>query len=501
MTKGKLKIFFGYSAGVGKTYAMLKAAQELKSEGVDVVIGYLEHHARPETEAMAEGLEILPLKVINYKGIELKEFDVDQALKRKPTVILVDELAHTNAPGSKNTKRYLDVEELVNNGIDVWTTVNVQHIESLHDIVDNATTVDVSERVPDEIFDYADEVVLIDIEPEDLIERMREGKIYNGSRAKVALDNFFSNDNLSSLRELFLRRGADRLEKKSNNGELKTKILVLISPSPSSEKNIRVAARMSEAYHCKFSAMYVETNGELSDTAAQNLKKHIKLVRDLGGDMVVKYGDDVIDTVADYVKLASVTNLILGKTWQSIGKKVGLEDKFIMRLHDVEIIIVPDNQRFVYKENPIKKIVSKLFYSTTIIKKYKTANRTLDILNLVSAAACEKEKEKAIAEVLAKAFCRSCIIFDGIKVVACYGDENTDFFGDENEVVVAEWCKVNKKCGGKGTDTLRGAKGIYFPIQTKKETVVIGFSCVNSKMSITDRMVFSQIETILKAVL
>ena len=177
MEKGKLKIFFGYSAGVGKTYAMLKAAQEAKQEGVDVVVGYLEPHDRPETLKMAEGLERLPLKELSYKGIDLKEFDVDAAIKRRPQLLLVDELAHTNAPGSKNSKRYLDVEELVNNGINVYTTVNVQHIEGLHDTVDSATSVDVNERIPDEIFDYADEVALIDIEPTELIERMREGKI------------------------------------------------------------------------------------------------------------------------------------------------------------------------------------------------------------------------------------------------------------------------------------------------------------------------------------
>ena len=176
--RGKLKIFFGYSAGAGKTYAMLKAAQEEKSAGVDVVIGYLEPHDRPETLKMAEGLEVLPLKKIQYRGITLNEFDVDAAERRRPKLLLVDELAHTNAPDCKNRKRYLDIEEVLNCGIDVYTTVNVQHIEGLHDLVDSATSVDVNERIPDEIFDYADEVVLVDIEPDALIERMREGKIY-----------------------------------------------------------------------------------------------------------------------------------------------------------------------------------------------------------------------------------------------------------------------------------------------------------------------------------
>lgn len=159
MERGKLKIYFGYSAGVGKTYAMLKAAQEARADGEDVIIGYLEPHDRPDTLKMAEGLPVLPLKNIDYKGITLKEFDVDAALERRPQIILVDELAHTNAIGSKNQKRYLDVEELINNGINVWTTVNVQHIEGLHDLIDSATSVDVNERIPDEIFDYADERV------------------------------------------------------------------------------------------------------------------------------------------------------------------------------------------------------------------------------------------------------------------------------------------------------------------------------------------------------
>ena len=367
--------------------------------------------------------------------------------------------------------------------------------------MDSSTSVDVSECVPDEIFDYADEVVLIDIEPEDLIERMRQGKIYNKNRAQVALENFFHTDNLSSLREMFLHRGADRIEKKSYHGELKIKVLVLISPSPSSEKNIRVAARMGEAYHCKFSAMYVERNGELSDTAAANLKKYIKLVHDLGGDVVVKYGDDVVETVADYVRLAGVTNLVLGKTWQSVGKKVGLEDRFIVRIPDVEILIVPDNQRFSYKESFLKKIFVRIFTPKVLLQKYKTANKTLDIINLIADVAMEDDKEKQIAKILADAFERSCIIFNDSKVVASYKNEDVSFFNEKNELAVAEWCKINNKSSGCGTDTLREAKAIYFPLSLKSKIIVRGFSCKNSKMSVTYRMTFSQIEKILKAVM
>ncbi len=502
MEKGKLKIFFGYSAGVGKTYAMLQSAQELKKSGVDVVLGYLEPHDRPETLKMAEGLETLPLKEVVYKGISLKEFDIDGAIARRPGLILVDELAHTNAIGSKNRKRYLDVEELVNNGINVWTTVNVQHIESLHDLVDSATSVDVNERIPDEIFDYADEVVLIDIEPETLIERMKDGKIYKKSRAAIALENFFQTDNLSSLRELFMRRSADRIEKQANSGELKTRILALISPSPSSQKTIRIAARMAKAYHCKFSAMYVERNGELSDTSAAQMKKNMRLVQDLGGETLVKYGDDVVETVADYVRLAGVTNLVIGKTWQSVGKKVGLEDRFIMRMPNIEILIVPDNQHVSFRTSFIKEFFAKLFMQKKLLRKYRTANKTLDICRLLSQAVYEREstREKAVARVLARAFERSCGIFGQNSFIRPWAKEPTDFWDDKNEKAVAEWCRTNGKEAGKGTDTLREAKAIYFPIVTKSGATIVSFSCRNSKMTVTDRMIFKQLEPVFKLI-
>lgn len=504
MEKGKLKIFFGYSAGVGKTYTMLKVAQELKKAGVDVIIGYYEPHDRPATLEMAKGLEMLPLKEFSYKGIILKEFDVDAAIKRNPTLILVDELAHTNAEGSKNRKRYLDVEELLNNGIDVYTTVNVQHIEGLHDTVDSITLVDVNERVPDEIFDYADEVALIDIEPSELIARMKEGKVYKKTRAITALENFFNENNLSTLRELSMRRSADRIEKQFHNGERKTEILVLISPSPSSQKNIRVAARTADAYHCKFSAMYVETNGELSDDAAVNLKKHMNLVRDMGGDLIVKYSDDVVETVVDYVRLAGVTNLIIGKTWQSVGKKVGLEDKFIAKLQNIELIIVPDSQHFVSQKHPIKDCFARLFYHSKLMQKYKTANKTLDTINLLAQAVADNSDETAneikVAKILARAFKRSCtIVTDDDSVAISLNGENISFFDEQNEQAVAEWSRKNNKTAGRGTDTLRNAKAIYFPISSNDKCVcIIAFACLTVKMTLTDKIIFSQLTPLIK---
>ncbi len=198
---GRLKIFFGYAAGVGKTYAMLDDAQEQLKCGVDVLVGYVEPHTRPETMQLLHGLSALDPKTINYKNIELKEFDLEEALNRKPELILVDELAHTNAKGVRNKKRYQDIEELLNAGIDVYTTVNVQHIESLNDIVEDITKINVKETVPDYVFDRADKIKLIDIEPEELLNRFKEGKIYRPERATTAMNNFFTRDNLKLLIE------------------------------------------------------------------------------------------------------------------------------------------------------------------------------------------------------------------------------------------------------------------------------------------------------------
>ncbi len=322
---------------------MLSAARTLKEKGTDAVIGYVEPHLRADTIKLTEGFETIPVRTVEYKGITLSEFDVDAALVRRPRLVLVDELAHTNAAGSKHKKRYMDVEELINAGIDVFTTVNVQHLESLNDIVAEATGVTVSECIPDTVFDSADEVELVDIEPEELEERLRSGKIYRKDAAATALENFFTKEKLDSLRETAMRRTADRIEKKSSDRELKPRILVLVSPSPSSAKNIRSAARLAEISHTKFCAVYVERSGELAAESASNIKNHLRLVKNLGGELSVRYGDDVIDVIASFVKLNGITTIILGKTWQSAGKKPGFEDRIIAAFPDVEILIIPDS--------------------------------------------------------------------------------------------------------------------------------------------------------------
>ena len=280
-TPGKLKIFFGYAAGVGKTYAMLQAARQAKERGVDVAVGYVEPHARPQTAALLEGLEQLPTKQCRQGGVCLNEFDLDGALRRRPQLLLVDELAHTNALDCRNAKRYQDVRELLRAGIDVYTTATVQHIESLNDQVASITGVLVRERIPDSVFDQADQVELVDIEPRDLLERLAGGSVYRPEQAARAAEHFFTVENLTALRELALRRCADRVNLRTEDARVQSRgdyhtgehILVCLSSSPSNAKIIRTAARMARAFRGRFTALFVET----PDTA--NLEEAVDLLR------------------------------------------------------------------------------------------------------------------------------------------------------------------------------------------------------------------------------
>ncbi len=376
--KGKLKIFFGYAAGVGKTYAMLDAAHAAKKAGIDVVVGYIEPHTRPETLALLDGLEVLPKLEVEYRGIILKEFDLDQALKRKPQLILVDELAHTNVEGLRHKKRYCDIEELLNAGIDVYTTVNVQHIESLNDIVASITNVVVKERVPDRFFNDAFQVELIDIEPSDLIERLNAGKIYKNDQAKRALDNFFIRENLVALREISLRETADRVNKEVNINKNYSKniyhtnehILVCLSSSPSNAKVIRAAARMAEAFNADFTALFVETvvSKELNDKNIKKLRENLKLAEELGAKIETVYGDDVPYQVAEYAKLSGVSKIIIGRTKRRkrfFISKLGYVDRIIELAPDIDLYVIPDSEDSVYKKRYILKNMKLSFSDVT----------------------------------------------------------------------------------------------------------------------------------------
>lgn len=369
---GKLTIFFGYCAGVGKTFSMLNTAQQKSVEGVDVVIGYIESHDRPDTQNLTYGLEKIPTKEVLYKGHHFSEFDLDKALDRHPQLILVDELAHTNAPTSRHKKRYSDIEELLRAGIDVYTTVNVQHIESLHDVVESITKVKVNERIPDYIFNDANDVKLIDVDINDLIERLKQGKIYSKTQAKRALDNFFIKDNLIALREISLRKCADRINlyaKDENKQFLKEKILVCLGTSPTNQKVIRTASKMAQAFHGEFTALYVENSDsqELDLKAFQQLKKNISLAKELQANIVSTYGDDIAYQISQYAKTAGVSKLVLGRSYQkkSIFNKPTIVDKLTKLSPNLDIYIIPDNNSSKQNLNSVKYQYQNFFRFST----------------------------------------------------------------------------------------------------------------------------------------
>src|SRR5882672_10342548 len=292
---GKLRIFVGAAPGVGKTYEMLQQARARRKDGYDVVIGIVETHGRRETEALVEGLETVPRRRIQYKEQWLEEMDLDTIIARHPQIVLVDELAHTNAPGSRHPKRYLDVEELLSHGIDVYTTVNIQHFESLNDVVAQITHVRVRETLPDSVFDRADAVELVDLTPDDLIQRLKEGKVYVPKQAERALEHFFSPANLTALRELALRRTAERVDEQlltqmqagaiSGPWAAGERILVCISEDPRTAGLVRYAKRLSDRLHSPWIALYVEGRRsiQLSEEERDRIADTLRLAEALGG--------------------------------------------------------------------------------------------------------------------------------------------------------------------------------------------------------------------------
>jgi len=331
--RGKLKIFLGYIAGVGKTYEMLKAAHLRRAEGVDVRAGYVEIHGRKETEALLEGLTVIPRRMIEYHGVTLPEFDLDATLQCRPALVLVDELAHTNVTGSRHLKRYQDVEELLDAGIDVYTTLNVQHVESLNDVVAQITGVIVRETVPDRVIDEADEIEVVDLAPPELLQRLREGKVYVPDMAARAIEKFFNEGNLYALRELALRRAAERVDEQML-AYMQTRaipgpwaagehLLVLVGPGPLSERLVRTARRQADRMGgARCTALYVETpaHHRLSKEGQEQLARSMELARKLGAETVTLFGFNIASTVIDYARRHNITRIVVGKTlrprWQ-----------------------------------------------------------------------------------------------------------------------------------------------------------------------------------------
>ena len=353
--RGRLKIFFVAAPGVGKSYAMLEAARKVKAEGADIIVGYVELHGRPDTEALLAGLEILPPQRLEHRSVTLTEFDLDAALLRKPAVIVVDELAHSNHSGARHPKRWMDIEELLDADIDVYTTVNVQHLESLNDVVTQITGVQVRETVPDKVFDSAAEVELVDLSPDDLLQRLQEGKVYVEQKVRHALQSFFRKGNLIALRQLALRATADRVDSSmreyrdhhsiSNTWPAGERVLVCVGPDPLSARLVRSARRLSAALHADWLAVYVETPGlaRLPKDARDRVLRTLKLAESLGAETANLSGESVASELLAFARQRNVSKIIVGKPargrWHD-RLKPSLVDEIVRSSGDIDVFVI-----------------------------------------------------------------------------------------------------------------------------------------------------------------
>ncbi|MGE5253450.1 MAG: DUF4118 domain-containing protein [Planctomycetaceae bacterium] len=366
-SRGKLKVFLGYAAGVGKTYSMLEAAQSRKVEGVDIAVAVVETHGRAETETLLQGLEVIPRKQVEYRGVKLSEMDLDGVLARKPQLALVDEHAHTNAPGSRHPKRWRDIEELLNAGIDVYTTLNIQHLESFRDIIAQTTGVIVRETIPDQVLDEAFEIEVVDLPPEELLQRLREGKVYIPEQAARAMENFFEEGNLIALREITLRRAANRVDEQMR-AYLETypttglwpaaeRILVCISGGPNSERLIRTARRLAEELKTEWYTLYVETAGNdmITQENRERIWRELRLAESLGTKEVVTLtADSAADAVSDYVRKHKITKVIVGRPtrprWREWWRG-SFVDQILKRSKEIDVYVISEERG--KKEKPV----------------------------------------------------------------------------------------------------------------------------------------------------
>ncbi len=366
--RGRLKVFLGAAPGVGKTYEMLQAAQAKRREGWDVVVGVVETHGRKETQALLEGLEILPRRAIDYKDRALDEMDIDAVLARRPRLVLVDELAHTNAPGSRHPKRYLDVEELLAGGIDVYSTLNIQHLESLNDVIAKITHVRVRETVPDSIFDRADDVELVDLTPEDLLQRLKDGKVYMPELAQRAVQNYFMPGNLTALRELALRRTAQRVDDQMVTymranaipgpwaaGE---RVLACVNEHPSGPGLVRYTRRLADRLRATWTAMHVETSRSLrlSEAGKDRIAEALRLAEHLGGEAVTTPASDVAAGVLEYARANNVTHIVIATSqrsrWSELWRS-SITHQLIRQAGGISVHVIAEGQAENAGANPV----------------------------------------------------------------------------------------------------------------------------------------------------
>lgn len=352
-----LKIFLGMAAGVGKTYAMLQEARTARAQGADIVLGIIETHARPDTVELLGGLEILPRRSVNYKGIILEELDIEAVIARHPEVIVIDELAHENAPGSRHIKRWQDIEELLEKGISVWTAVNIQHLESYSDVVEDLTLVQINERVPDTFFDRAEEIRLIDITPEDLVKRLEEGRVYTGDMSRLALENFFTLMNLGALREIALRYTMRSASRKlttyaradsagSTGSSSNERILVAVGSAPTSAYLIRWTRRTAYALRADWIAVHVDTGMPMNAAGKKTLEENMRLARTLGAEIIETRGDDLVSTIVNVAKTKTVSLIVVGRSGLSRSgfflRRPTISDRIMREAAPIDVALVQD---------------------------------------------------------------------------------------------------------------------------------------------------------------
>lgn len=379
-----LRVFLGMSAGVGKTYAMLKMAHQKKLEGVDVVIGIVETHGRSETAALLQGLEVLPRVQVKYRDTLLEEMDIDAILKRRPKLVIVDELAHSNIPGSRHEKRYQDVLELLDAGIDVYTALNVQHLESRKDIIESISGIVIRETVPDSMIERADLVELVDIAPSELLKRLSEGKVYLGEKSTTAAQNFFKEDRLTALREIALRMTAERVDhdlqrlsatKKDKPWQTNERLLVAISHSPFSEKLIRATRRLAYNLESPWTAVHVDTGIQLSDTDQAQLVKNLNLARELKAEVITTTDTDIPSALERISRQKNVTQIIVGRPARRFLKdfftKGSLLDRLVLETRDVDVHVLRQDEVINYRPSLFQEFM-KTGEKTSFIKYWNT---------------------------------------------------------------------------------------------------------------------------------
>lgn len=526
--KGRLKIFLGLAAGVGKTYAMLEEANKLNSYGVNIAVGIVETHGRQETAALLKGLREIPLKTLSYKGKEFKEFAVDKVIEVHPSIVLVDELAHNNVPGSKHIKRWQDVLEILDQGIDVFTTLNIQHIESLNDIIRTITDISVHETVPDHVIDLASSIQVVDLTPDELLERLTEGKVYFDEQSKMASLHFFKKEKLTALRELALRYAADKVdrdlrgmavqEEKMTDWKPREKLLVAISSSPHSQKLIRVARRLAAARDATWIAVHIDDGSKLDSSKMDQLARNFALANDLGGE-VITIGDSSINNgIRRIVRQRGITQIIVGRPFKPFFarffKGFSLIDQLTTSCPDTDIHIIHEEKELSSQGAKFFVVFSKkwrilliitligiiswfatswisytvvgaIFSSVilfliliarekehkTILEKSEESAHTLyEVAHQIATAPSITQILKLIKERLER-------LLDGTVEFAIKDMDGViqwdklSLLTNEKEQAAALWSFNSGKEAGWSTDTLPSAENLYIPLQGYHEIV------------------------------